>query len=48
MSTGDEVGKSWWKQELVIELTGLQVQLKLRRETVFEIEHALEVNLSRT
>lgn len=31
-STGDEVGTSWWKQELVMELTGLHVQLKLRRE----------------
>lgn len=28
-STEDEVGTSWWKQELVMELTGLHVQLNL-------------------
>ena len=39
-TTGNEVGTSRWKQELAMELTGLHVQLKLRREnqTVSSVE----------
>lgn len=32
-STGDEVGTSWRKHELVMALTGLHVQLKLQSKT---------------